>query len=214
MKAKIKSDLIQYSLFDQVEEPSAAETVGISEKEQGMRDKICKEWRICPYGETCMDDTINLDCICFKDEPDKLPLGAFSKCQMKVLSAGFPLVRYTRNEKKIEITEADPVNGWAVLEPFPTFAAAERKLRELKDKGHIETGVDGKIIMSGWNQPGGLLKAGFEFYRCYGLNQYDQGCCIKHGSKNWSNWGKYGCREELKKAWDDLMINDPKALEG
>jgi hypothetical protein len=68
--------------------------------------------------------------------------------------------------------------------------------------------------MSGWNQPGGLLKSGFEFYRCYGFHDYDSSFCIKQGSKNWSNWGKYSSREELKKAWDKLMNEDPKALEG
>lgn len=138
----------------------------------------------------------------------------FRRDEAKLLDAGFRLVRYRRYDKTIELSEADPCNGWLLLDPFPTYAAAERKLKEFKDKGNIETGTDGKIIMSGWNQPGGLLKAGFEFYRCYGFHDYDSSFCIKQGSKNWSNWGKYSSREELKKAWDTLMNEDPKALEG
>jgi hypothetical protein len=137
----------------------------------------------------------------------------FSRDQLKLLAAGFQLVRYTRDEKKIEQSEADPVNGWCTHEPFSTYAAAERKLKKCKNSGDIETDLAGKIVMSGWNRPGGLIKQGFEFYRCYGLHSYDTSFCIKVGSKNWSNLAKYPDAAALRIAWDELM-KDPKALEG
>lgn len=140
--------------------------------------------------------------------------GYFSRDEIKVLSEGFNLVRYCRFDKTIEMSEADPCNGWLLLDPFPTYAAAERKLKEKKDRGDIETGTDGKIIMTGWNQPNGLSKAGFEFYRRYDINQYTPTGSIKQGSKNWSNWGKYDNQEELQAAWDTLMETDMKALRG
>lgn len=194
-----------------------------------MNDSICKTWRTCPHGTVCMDDTINTDCVCYQDEPHLLPVihrshpdpainrlmtYGFSRDEAKVLHGGFHLVRYTRDEKKLELSEADHCNGWLALEPFPTYAAAERKLKELKTAGNIETDLKGKIIMTGWNQPGGLLKAGFEFYRVYGLRAYEENFCIKQGSKNWSNWKKCATREELQAAWNELMNNDLKALEG
>lgn len=189
------------------------------------RDKICPEWRTCKHGEICMDDTINLECVCYLDEPDKLPGGpaplpedisdVFSRDQRKVLAAGFALVRYTRDAKLIQVSEADLCNGWCSLDTFKTYAEAERKLKELKSRGHIETDLRDKIVMSGWNQPGGLLKAGFEFYRCYGLGSPQEGnYCIKVGSRNWSNLAKYDAAHDLCLAWDALMTNDPKALEG
>lgn len=183
------------------------------EKQAKKNDSICKEWRSCIWSPACMTPENDETGICYRDEPQLLSLTAFSRDEIKVVAAGFPLVKYFREDKKLQISEADPANGWTVLEPFSTYAAAERKLKELKASGHIETGLDGKIIMSGWNQPGGLLEAGFEFYRCYGFNTYDQGCCIKQGSKNWSHWAKYPGPEDLKVAWNKLM-QDPKALEG
>lgn len=183
-------------------------------QETSRRTDICFAWEACMHRDICFTPENEEAGICFIDEPDQLPRGIFSRCELKVLAAGFSLVRYTREEKKIELSEADPINGWAALEPFPTFAAAERKLKELKDKGDIETGIDGKIIMTVWNRPGGLIKAGFEFYRVYGFHAYDTGHCIKVGSKNWSNLAKYKDRPELRIAWDKLMNEDPKALEG
>ena len=138
----------------------------------------------------------------------------FSRDQMKLMDAGFSIVKYIREEKKILQNCSTPELGWFLVGVYPTYAAAERKLKEMKDGGCIETDLDGTIIMSGWNQPGGLLKAGFEFYRCYGLREYDANCCIKQGSKNWSNWGKYKDQAELREAWDKLMNEDMKALEG
>lgn len=182
--------------------------------ENARRSGICPDWQACMHRDICFTPENEQDGICFIDEPDKLPRGEFSRCELKVLAAGFHLVRYTREEKKLELSEADICNGWTALEPFPTYVAAERKLKELKSQGHIETGLDGKIIMSGWNQPGGLSKAGFEFYRVYGFHTYDTGHCIKVGSKNWSNLAKYKDRAELRAAWSRLMTEDPKALEG
>lgn len=148
-------------------------------------------------------------------EVDEQSERIFSRDQLKLLDVGFSLVRCTREEKRIDlVTSAQQERGWCSIGPFPTYAAAERKLKELKDQGCIETDRNGKIIMTGWNRPGGLLKEGFEFYRCYGLHEYDQGCCIKQGSKNWSNWGKYKDPAELEKAWSELMNGDSKALEG
>lgn len=140
----------------------------------------------------------------------------FSRDERKLMDFGYSLVRYTREEKRIEITDAAQIHlGWITLDPFTTYAAAERKLKELKGFGLIEVNARGLVIMTGWNLPGGLLKSGFEFYRAYGLKDYDQhgGFCIKVGSKNWSNLAKYPDRESLQATWDELM-KDSKALEG
>lgn len=145
--------------------------------------------------------------------PDNIS-DVFSRDERKVLAAGFALVRYTRDAKLIQLSEADLCNGWCSLDPFKTYAEAERKLKELKSRGHIETDSRGKIVMSGWNQPGGLLKAGFEFYRSYWFRDEEkETCSIKVGSRNWSNLAKFGSRAELEAAWTKLM-EDPKALEG
>ena len=192
--------------------------------EAAARDKICPEWRTCKHGEICMDDSINLECVCYLDEPDKLP-GApsplpegisdgFSRDQRKVLAAGFALVRYTRDAKLIQVSEADICNGWCSLDPFKTYAEAERKLKELKNRGHIETDSRGKIVMSGWHQSAGIKASGFEFYRSYWFNDGEkETCSIKVGSRNWSNLAKFDSRAELEAAWTKLM-DDPKALEG
>lgn len=152
------------------------------------------------------------------DQPDlvKVPaaMSCYSRDERKVVAAGFGLVRYNRDLKTVQITNDDPATGWGPAVPFNTYAAAERTLKATIEQGCIETGLDGKIVMSGWNRPGRLMEAGFEFYRCYGLRNYDTGSCIKVGSKNWSNLAKYGSREELQQAWDKLMSDDPKALEG
>lgn len=178
-------------------------------------DEICKEWRACIWGSACMDDkTVNPECVCFKDEPQKLTPSAFSRDERKILAAGFDLVKYFRDRKVVLMSEADPANLWTALEPFPTYAAAERKLKELKAQGNIETGLDGKIIMSGWNRPGSLIDAGFEFYRVYGLRDFDQeGFSIRAGSKNWSICQRATSKEELQTAWNMLMQTE-KALEG
>lgn len=202
----------QYCLIEETEEDKRQEEW----EENERREAICKTWKECEHKEICFTPQNEEDGICFFDEPHRIPVEhrpIFSRDQLKVLASGFNLVRYTRDEKKIEMSEADPCNGWLLLEPFPTFAAAERKLKELKERGDIETGIDGKIIMSGWNQPGGLLKAGFEFYRCCGLHSYDTSFCIKVGSKNWSNLAKYPDAAALRTAWSELM-NNSKALEG
>lgn len=209
-------DFVQMSLLDLMM-PEVVEALPQEETENERRDTICRMWRDCEHNGICFTPQNEEDGICFIDEPHRIPAElrpTFSRDEQKVLAAGFALVRYSREERKIELSEADPNNGWTALEPFATYAAAERKLKELKGKGNIETGLDGKIIMSGWNQHGGLIKHGFEFYRVYGLRHYDSGFCIKQGSKNWSNWGKFGNRGELKVAWDKLMNEDMKALEG
>jgi hypothetical protein len=245
-------DFVQLDLLEWNEQPKANELTFEAvdqiledhnkQKETSRRTDICFDWQACMHRDICFTPDNEEAGICFIDEPDKLPRGAFSRCEMKVLAAGFSLVRYAREEKKIELSEVStisteqlsegfcdecgvypcccwddglsPVTSWTALEQFPTYAAAERKLKELKENGCIETGVDGKIIMTGWNQPGGLLKAGFEFYRVYGFHTYDTGHCIKVGSKNWSNLAKYSTRAELRTVWDKLMNEDPKALEG
>lgn len=169
----------------------------------------------CNAGQRCTWPSADVS-----TQPEKAETGwrnimtfGFSRDQAKVLAAGFMLVRYTREEKLVEVSAPLMEEGWKQFEPFPTYAAAERKLKEMIESGRVNTDNTGKIIMTGWNQPG-VRKEGFEFYRCYGLYEYHTSCCIKQGSTNWSNWGKYKDREELKEAWDKLMNEDPKALEG
>lgn len=177
------------------------------------RDEICKEWRWCRWGAACMSENNDQEAFAYCENPRKAPLSALSRDELKVIAAGFPLVKYFREEKIIRVSEAELANGWCELPPFATYAQAERKLKALKAEGHIESNLDGTIVMSGWNQPSGLKQAGFEFYRMYGHETYHTSQCIKLGSKNWSNWQKFTDREETLQAWYQLM-QDPKALEG
>lgn len=141
---------------------------------------------------------------------------AFSRDELKVLAAGFQLAEYSREEKMVWHSVFDLDNDyklWTVAGTYPTYAAAERKLKELKASGCIETGLDGKISMSDWFK-NGLRDAGFEFYRVYGLRNHDQeGFSIRAGSKNWSICQRATSKEELQTAWDQLMLTE-KALEG
>lgn len=149
------------------------------------------------------------------DRHKKLVKMGYTRDQIKVMDEGFFLIKYIREEKKILCTGMDPLNGWYLHGIYETYAKAERILKDLyAGPMNVRIGEGNEIIMTGWNQPGGLLKAGFEFYRVYGLRDYDAGFCIKQGSKNWSNWKKFSNREELQTAWDNLMNNDLKALEG
>lgn len=223
------TDFVQMSIFDLLlpQQPDPVADIGIQtsepshlakefldfKQESARRTGICPDWQACMHKDICFTPENEEKGICFIDEPDKVPdRGPFSLCELKVLAAGFMLVRYDRDAKKIELSEADICNGWTALSQFPTYAAAERALKELTGKGYIWTGLDGKIVMSG--QSGKLMAEGFEFYRVYGFHSYDTGHCIKIGSKNWSNLAKYAGRVALRAAWNKLMTEDPKALEG
>lgn len=156
-----------------------------------------KEWA---YGVRSMSDLMNK--------------GGYSRDQAKVLRAGFCLAKYTRELKQIEFTCTDPLDGWAVLDGFPTYAAVERKLKEILDQPeYVATGDDGTIGGS-TNLNGKLQKAGFEFYRVYGLHEYHTDFRIKMGSKNWATFKKCDSKEQLLSAWDKLMETDMKALKG
>lgn len=187
----------------------------IAEEQHAINDSTCKEWRWCQWGEACMSPANDQEAFAYCENPRKAPLSALSRDELKVVAAGFPLVKYFREEKTIRVSEADPANGWIELPAFATYAQAERKLKALKEEGHIESSVDGTIVMTGWNIPGRIKDAGFEFYRRYGHRAYDagMGCCIKTGSRNWSNLAKYDTTEQLQQAWEHLM-QQPKALEG
>lgn len=181
-----------------------------------VRDSICEEWRRCIWAEACMTPANDETGICYKDEPDQLPLTAFSRDELKVFRAGFFLVKYYREEKELRIADTTLDNGWTMLNAFPTYASAERRLKEYKEAGYVESSREGKIVMTGWHFHQELKTAGFEFYRAYGLrdNSYQgEPCCIKAGSKNWSNLAKYPDKAAIRQAWFELM-QDPKALEG
>lgn len=145
---------------------------------------------------------------------DLMNKGGYSRDQAKVLRAGFQLVKYTRESKQIEFTGTDPLDGWSLLDGFPTYAAVERKLKEMLDQSeYVATGDDGTIGGS-TNMSGKLRKAGFDFYRVYGLREYENDFRIKQASKNWATFKKCDSAEQLQAAWDDLMETDMKALKG
>lgn len=192
--------------------PKSVLIVPEAEKESALRDSTCKEWRKCHFCEACFTPENNAAGICYKDEPHLIPAnvaGQYSRDEFKILAAGFSLVKYFREQKTLRLSAADPSHGWVELDPFTTFAAAERKLKELKEKGNIESDINGKI-----DRHNSLSAAGFEFYRFEGvIPGHGIAPRIKQGSKNWGTWAKYETPEELKMAWSELMQN-PKALEG
>ena len=55
------------------EDQVAEKNCNLSESEILLRDKTCDEWHTCDHGDICMDDSINTESACFKDEPEKLP---------------------------------------------------------------------------------------------------------------------------------------------
>lgn len=206
----------QLGLFDEapavVEAAPAADVkTDLEAEEVARRDSICKEWRDCRWGEACMSLANDAEGIAYCQDASAVPLSELSRDERKVRNAGFLLVKYFRDKKILRVSEADPASGWAELGPFVTYAQAERMLKSYKERGLIEASPDGTITMSGNTSP--LFAAGFEFYRCYGHRAHDASCCIKAGSRNWSNWNKYPDSETLLKAWSELM-QDPKALEG
>ena len=217
------TDTLTLNLFDPpvektpaTQEDRSCRIVTAEEVPAAVRDSICAEWRSCIWAEACMTPANDDTGICYKDEPEQLPLTSFSRDELKVLQAGFFLVKYFREEKILRIADGPNDQGWKVLEPFKTYAAAERELNGYKAAGYVESDRQGKIIMTGWHQPQGLREEGFEFYRAYGLrdNSYQgEPCCIKIGSRNWSNLAKYPDKTAIRSAWEELM-KDPKALEG
>lgn len=137
----------------------------------------------------------------------------FTNDEKKLHTAGYILVKYNRELKTIQQTYIPPKKGWAPSVTFGTYAAAERTLKEaLQAEKVVEVTLEGKVNMTTCSRK--LFTAGFEFYRVYGFHAYDTSHCIKVGSKNWSNLAKYKDQVELRIAWDKLMNEDPKALEG
>lgn len=136
----------------------------------------------------------------------------FSRDEIKVLRAGFSLVKYIRDEKKVLKSCADPMLGWFLMGISPTYAAAERRLKDLiTDPKCIQTTEDGTIDMTGGSKR--LYDAGFDFYRHEGIMTGHGSPRIKQASKNWGNWQKFASEKEVKAAWAELMKNE-KALEG
>ena len=92
----------------------------------------------------------------------------FALDEAKILRAGFSLVRYDRAEKKVLKTCKDPLLGWFLVGVYPTFAAAERQLKEcLADPYSVEVTASGTVMNSnGWAK---LRAAGFESYRAEGI---------------------------------------------
>lgn len=130
--------------------------------------------------------------------------------EAKILLAGFDLVNYDRELKTISRIVADQSGqGWNKVGEYPTYAAAERALKEiLKDSSCIRVSHDGEVLDN--RKP--LIAAGFEFYR-RNKTLGDTVKRIKCYSKNWGTWQKYESAEQCKSAWNELMQN-PKALEG
>lgn len=134
----------------------------------------------------------------------------FSRDEAKVLRAGFRLVKYVREEKKILCSCLDPMLGWFLHGISKTYAEAERRLADHLKNGLIQTNEDGLICT---NQHGKVLEAaGFGLYRKEGdLPGYGTPRIKK--TPGWCTWRKYESAKEVKAAWEELM-QDEKALHG
>jgi len=162
---------------------------------------------------------------------DALLAKGFSRDEAKILMAGFDLVRYDRDEKTVwlaetEYTIEDGKGNWqrdperdgtrwykTGKSPYPTFAAAERAVKEiLNDGASIEVGTDGHVVHCGNKD---LRDDGFEFYRSEGIIPgHGQVPRIKSFSKGWGTVHKFTTPAECRAAWDTLMLTDNKALHG
>lgn len=148
-------------------------------------------------------------------QPDLITVPAavscFSRDENKLLDVGYILVRYDRDLKTIQRSH-DNSAGWAPALPFATYAAAERTLKEMLQMDNVvEVSLEGKVNLTTCRNK--LLAAGFDFYRSEGDPGNGIVPRIKQGSTNWSTWGRYEHRYELKNAWD-LLMEDEKALVG
>jgi hypothetical protein len=137
---KTKSNLVQYSIFDAadpepIEQSVTIETpvsipivVGLSEVQTVMRDTICKEWRTCGHADICLDDDINLECVCFKDEPEKMPATATPKCLNSACISHTPgdSTGCGTNPDGRDVTECTCYRGPALLIEDPYRLAKER----------------------------------------------------------------------------------------
>lgn len=216
-------DTFTLSLFEelslQVDPPQKAAAgfavVADKDVDEAKNYSICADWKWCTWGAACMTPENDETGHCYKENTDNLPLTAMSRDEIKVFAAGYSLVKYLREKKIVRVSAEEPENGWIELGPFATYSQAERKVKELRGKGYVECNEIGTISMSGGDYPGlkSLRALGFEFYRVEGITPGHGTPRIKIASKNWGTFVKYTTREEVKKAWEELL-QDPKSLEG
>ena len=135
---------------------------------------------------------------------------SWSRDEAKLLAAGFRLVRLDREMKRIDTSCHNPRLYWTPDTIRETFAAAERDLKQAVEgpENFIAVSMNG-----GAGRCAKLDSAGFTFYRVEGLTGHHEQCRIKVGP-NWSTWKKFDTPAECQAAWNELMDNDPKALEG
>jgi hypothetical protein len=161
---------------------------------------------------------------------DSLLVRGFSRDEAKILMTGYDLVRYDREAKTVWLAETqytieDGRDNWVIdperdearwyktgKSPYPTFASAERAVKEILDDGAtIEIGGDGKVVHCNNRD---LLDAGFDFYRTEGIIPgHGIAPRIKSFTKGWGTVQKFDTPAECQKAWDELMLTD-KALQG
>lgn len=147
---------------------------------------------------------------------DILQEKGFSHDEAKILAAGFILVRYNREEKRVDLaTPKGPVpDSWLKGLPEKTYAAAERSLGYLLDApSYIQVDENGYAERSSHKSIKKLVDAGFEFYRQEGVMKGHGTPRIKIASKNWGTWRKFESGAEVVDAWTELMKNE-KALQG
>lgn len=139
----------------------------------------------------------------------------FYSDEAKILCAGFSLVRYAREEKRIYqvLTDGPITYCWLKGLPFATYAAAEKTLAQLLLTNPLCIQVSESGQVTGYKNINKLGAAGFDLYRSEGIIPGHGTPRIKCFSKNWGNWNKYASGEEVKAAWDELM-KDKKALQG
>ena len=152
-----------------------------------------------------------------KEEPLPLSIAVlldagFSRNAAKLLMAGFTLVSYDREQKTIFTTTENLRDGWFPNDPYTTYAQAERALdRMLEDPGTVAIARNKKGSITG----GAKHLGDYTFYRLFNERKEfgaNEPCRIKKGP-NWTTFMKASDIEVILAAWEDLMTNDPKALE-
>jgi len=137
----------------------------------------------------------------------------YKPSELKMIKAGFSLIRYDREDRNLYRTCKDPALGRFLVLHGKTYAECERKLDELlkDDAKLVQVTADGSAADR--HAEAKLRAAGFEFYR---FEKGSPGVTpkIKVGSKNWGMLAKYKDDAELAVEWKKLMNEDPLALQG
>ena len=130
----------------------------------------------------------------------------WSRNAAKLLNYGFVLVMQVRESREIFVSD-DHRLGWVPKIMHGTFAESDRYLQSLlnSDSRYVWMNTNGTEIhfRKSQQQAGQFKLFRREEFRIKTTNE----------GGAWSTWKKFKTEDECTAAWNDLLANDPKALE-